>query len=57
VSVQVVFVLAILEEYFEVLAVLNFLCFQNLEAMDFDCPCANFLNHYRIDFPKIVHLC
>ena len=54
---QVVFVLAILEEKFEVLVVLNFLCFQNLAAMDFDCPLADFLKHSKIDFPEIVHLC
>jgi hypothetical protein len=56
-NVQVVFVLPILEEYFEVVVVLNFLCFQNLAAMDFDNPCADFLNHSRIYFPEIVHLC
>ena len=54
---HVVFVPTILEELFEVLAVLNFLCFQNLVAMDFDCPFADFLNHSRIDFPEILHLC
>jgi hypothetical protein len=56
-NVQVVFVLAILEEYFEVLVVLNFLHFQNLAAMDFDCPFADFLNHSRIHFLEILHLC
>jgi hypothetical protein len=48
--------LAFLEEWFEVLVVLNFLCFQNLATMDFDCPLADFQNHSRIGFPKIVHL-
>jgi ABC-type microcin C transport system permease subunit YejE len=54
---MVVLVPVVLEEKFEVLTVLNFLCFQNLVAMDFDCPLADFLNHSKIDFPKIVYLC
>jgi hypothetical protein len=57
VSFMVVLGLAFLKEWTEVLAVLNFLCFQNLAAKDFDCPLAVFLNHPRIGFPKIVHLC
>ena len=55
-SFQVVSVPAILEEQFEVLVVLNFLCFQHWAAKYFDCPFANFLNHSRIDFPEILHL-
>ena len=56
-SYLVVFVPAILEDKFEVRAVLNFLSFQNMAAMDFDYPLVGFLNHPRIGFPKIVHLC
>ena len=54
---QVVLVPAILEDWFEVPAILNFLCSQNLAAIDFDCPCVVFLNHSRNDFPEILHLC
>jgi hypothetical protein len=57
VSDLVVLGLAFLEEWFEALALLNLLCFQNMAAMDFDCPLANFQNHSSIYFPEIVHLC
>jgi hypothetical protein len=56
-SYLVVLGLVVLEEKFEVLVVVNFLCFQNMAAMGFDCPLAEFQNHSKIRFPKIVHLC
>jgi hypothetical protein len=48
---QIILVPTIFEERVEVFVVLHFLCFQNLAAMDFDGPIANFLIHSRIDFP------
>jgi hypothetical protein len=56
-NVQVVLAPAILEEQVEVLAVLNFLYFQNWTAMDFDYPFAEFQIRSRVDFPEILHLC
>jgi hypothetical protein len=53
---QIVLVPAILEEQVEVLVVLNFLHFQDWEAMDFDCPLVVFRTRFGIDFPEILHL-
>jgi hypothetical protein len=56
-SCQLVLVPAILEEQVEVLAILNFLCFQKRATMDFDCPFVDFQIRSRVDFLEILHLC
>jgi hypothetical protein len=54
---QALLVPPILEGHADVFYILNFLCFQEVVVINFDCSEGNFHTHSRTDFQENWHLC